>query len=470
MKRTVDGDCFPTFRRLGRRLLGMRGGLLRAAKRTAKVLVVFLIVLAIVHGIATFITGRKLEADIRSLKAKGELPSITELVGPKIPDSENAALVYAKAFKLIPGPQTNRPDYDQLWRFADAEKRKADPESWDRARVVVRKYEKALLIAERAASMEKCRFPVKWEDGILATFTHYAPVRQLAQLANASGLIAARDGRMDDSVRWIALSLRISEAVKNEPILIGVLVRGAIIHMTCRSLQEAVQYGDLNDEQTARLSRLLAENDLRPHYRKALHGERATGLIAFEQIRKDPRLISEVMDLSAVHVNRPTSPRLVAAVLKPVLYADERFYLHHMGKIIADADRPTNGSDLAQLEEVHLLWAPVSSLLIPVFSRVKMAVHESLAETRICRTALALSSYERQHGEYPDSLALLSVSDVEMLEDPFSGKDLIYKRQAKGFVLYSIGPDMKDDGGQPLVDQLGEPPKGDIIWQLGVDR
>ena len=32
-------------------------------------------------------------------------------------------------------------------------------------------------------------------------------------------------------------------------------------------------------------------------------------------------------------------------------------------------------------------------------------------------------------------------------DDPFSGKALIYKPRAKGFVIYSIGPNMKDNGG-----------------------
>ena len=35
--------------------------------------------------------------------------------------------------------------------------------------------------------------------------------------------------------------------------------------------------------------------------------------------------------------------------------------------------------------------------------------------------------------------------------DPFSlGKPLLYRRNGSGYVLYSIGPDGKDDGGRPI--------------------
>jgi len=32
--------------------------------------------------------------------------------------------------------------------------------------------------------------------------------------------------------------------------------------------------------------------------------------------------------------------------------------------------------------------------------------------------------------------------------DLFSGKDFVYRRDGEEFTLYSIGPDLKDDGGK----------------------
>jgi hypothetical protein len=49
--------------------------------------------------------------------------------------------------------------------------------------------------------------------------------------------------------------------------------------------------------------------------------------------------------------------------------------------------------------------------------------------------------------------------------DPFTGQPLKLKPTAYGVVVYSVGPDGVDDGGQPLTDD--HPPKGDIRVRIG---
>ena len=63
--------------------------------------------------------------------------------------------------------------------------------------------------------------------------------------------------------------------------------------------------------------------------------------------------------------------------------------------------------------------------------------------------ALALKAYEAEHGTYPDSLASLELAGWKLPQDPFTGKALYYRREGQGFVIYSLGADMKDQGGQP---------------------
>ena len=44
-----------------------------------------------------------------------------------------------------------------------------------------------------------------------------------------------------------------------------------------------------------------------------------------------------------------------------------------------------------------------------------------------------------------------------VMVDPVTGRPLHYRRQANGFVLYSVGTDQEDDGG------TGDSPDGDIM-------
>lgn len=61
---------------------------------------------------------------------------------------------------------------------------------------------------------------------------------------------------------------------------------------------------------------------------------------------------------------------------------------------------------------------------------------------------LALQAWYAQYGEYPAKLDMLSVFlKAPLPRDPFTGQNLRYLRQGKGYILYSLGPDQQDQGG-----------------------
>ena len=110
------------------------------------------------------------------------------------------------------------------------------------------------------------------------------------------------------------------------------------------------------------------------------------------------------------------------------------------------------------------VYAVLSKTLSPVFARAsftRFRAEENLARTQVF---LALQAYKARYGGYPATMQeLKSKLGWKLPKDPFSEKDFIYKRQAKGFILYSVGPDMKDDGGRSLGDHVEIDSKGDIV-------
>ncbi len=69
--------------------------------------------------------------------------------------------------------------------------------------------------------------------------------------------------------------------------------------------------------------------------------------------------------------------------------------------------------------------------------------------------------YKNKYGEYVNSLNQLTPEILPTISlDPFTGKDYIYKRKDKGFIVYSVGEDLKDDGGIG-----GKRLKSDIVWE-----
>ncbi|HEY9839145.1 MAG TPA: hypothetical protein V6D23_01720, partial [Candidatus Obscuribacterales bacterium] len=61
---------------------------------------------------------------------------------------------------------------------------------------------------------------------------------------------------------------------------------------------------------------------------------------------------------------------------------------------------------------------------------------------------LALQAYAASHGGYPAQLQALVPTWLPALpEDPYTGRPFVYRRDANGFQLYSVGENQRDDGG-----------------------
>lgn len=80
---------------------------------------------------------------------------------------------------------------------------------------------------------------------------------------------------------------------------------------------------------------------------------------------------------------------------------------------------------------------------------LEKAADQTQASFRLLICGLALRSYSVENAQPPEKLGDL-VPDYlrEVPLDPFSGKPLVYRREAAKYVLYSVGPDSQDDGGQ----------------------
>ena len=107
------------------------------------------------------------------------------------------------------------------------------------------------------------------------------------------------------------------------------------------------------------------------------------------------------------------------------------------------------------------------------FSRMMLPFPESLLNTKaqyeaflqVTRVGLALKRYKNANGVYPDTLAYLTPSFLDRLpKDPCSGNSLLYRKEGKGFLLYSVGSDLQDNQGAQLNRKFPSAPY-DIVWK-----
>ena len=88
-------------------------------------------------------------------------------------------------------------------------------------------------------------------------------------------------------------------------------------------------------------------------------------------------------------------------------------------------------------------------LLTPALNAVIKAEERGNVNSDLSQLALALGAYHSDRGDYPARLADLAPKYIaEVPKDRFAAADLIYRLEGKGYILYSVGYNGKDDGGK----------------------
>jgi len=93
----------------------------------------------------------------------------------------------------------------------------------------------------------------------------------------------------------------------------------------------------------------------------------------------------------------------------------------------------------------------LAAILLPVYhGPFRFAYHD--AQNALLTVSLALRAYYLEHRAYPASLAGLAPSYLKRIpDDPFAlAGPPRYRRAGATYLLYSIGPNSKDDGGTPV--------------------
>jgi hypothetical protein len=94
-----------------------------------------------------------------------------------------------------------------------------------------------------------------------------------------------------------------------------------------------------------------------------------------------------------------------------------------------------DGRDVVKALDGEAASLPMlSALLVPALSRSWESMIKLEAQVATAKAGIALLEHHAKHGTWPESVQEL---------DPFTGKPLLFRDG----VVYSVGPDGKDDGG-----------------------
>lgn len=132
--------------------------------------------------------------------------------------------------------------------------------------------------------------------------------------------------------------------------------------------------------------------------------------------------------------------------ISPRLASREVFsYYQHRG---AELDKP-----LLKQKPPSRPIHPTNIQFVNDFDYLNRRDKLALAQLRLIGCAAAVRAIKLKTGRYPKTLQEAGVQDLNV--DPFTGGVFIYKvNPAQGFLLYSVGADGKDNGGERLDDSM----------------
>jgi len=136
-------------------------------------------------------------------------------------------------------------------------------------------------------------------------------------------------------------------------------------------------------------------------------------------------------------------------------------YFERFAEILAETPWDLRDVAIDELEwnEEVCITPLMLKITTPAYRRVSQIAWRMKTGRQALLTVLAIMCYEKEKGQYPASLDELVEAGYlkELPMDPYSDGPLIYRRTDGGFLLYSFGINLTDDGGKLGLNSRGTP-------------
>ena len=440
--------------------------------RLVKILAGLLVALLVLHSLLLVASGLALRNARAEFRAAGRPMAPAEIIPKAVPPSENAAPLYASAFalldsKTVAGKKLSTYAVDLGREFSmdpdSDEKRIAFEQALANETVV-----QALDLIRQATARPRCNFDLPYDQGALMLVPHVNGLLSAGRILSSAILLETRRG--DDQNAWQSLFqfLRMADALRDEPVLISALVRISMLQSALASARLVAEAFPPDDETRERLERLIAAADHLHPVLLAFDGERLFfGDWIFDH-NNAHRLIQNVLGVGGPGLK----PRYLAWLLsyRPSRQFQHAAYLRIVKQSADDLARPLGDSPPAPESDPSMQdrwYGGILYAFAPSYFRARVVTLRLQAHARITQTGLALLRHKAAYGAYPAALAEIDPQFLpEIPLDPFTGKPLVYRPEADGFVLYSLGENLADDGGAEESADNKKSKAFDVVWRM----
>jgi hypothetical protein len=321
----------------------------------------------------------------------------------------------------------------------------------------------------------------------------FLPMRTAAQWLSADAIGALHAAERDRALKDLHALVQLTEFGKEDSMLVAQMIRVAISGLGLSVTWEALQDANWAEPELAAMQRDWERVDLLKALETGFLGARAFGEAGFADIRENgaqwgiQRMLRQQSTPSGMESLENT---LVAFAWKMSAQEDELMVFRsyqtaldsmrdlqkdkswlevqaRQQRLIAEIDKLVGES--MGLRKYQFLF---SAAIIPNVLKASQTVVKNETQRRLTVVAIALKRFELVHHRLPASLPELAPEFLAAVSiDPMSGQPLRYRLNADGsFVLYSVGEDGRDDGGDPNppqpVSQFDLWSARDAVWPM----
>jgi len=416
---------------------------------------------------------------------------------PSPPKGENGARAFLQAARQLRSNSvlvTNPPPRMQLTPSGRAVIGFRE-EEWVEYKCTNRWSEIAADVEQNEATLQLIRAalakPVFDNDVVLtsggnAVFVHLTPPKTASQWFAVQAQLCLYQGHNKEALENLVAECRLTRVLEQDHILISELVRIAIASIARTALWEALQADGWTDANLAQLSEIWQSTTFATNMIHDLEGELIFGLNEYDSMRKsNSNAVNVIYGMQTFappdDSDRPWWERAMrllpggahgANFVKEQIYCrlwrlawldqDELRYLRFMEGLLDTAHRAESEKSLSAIEPDLLrivepetrtsfynnLRYPQNSSFSALANSLKRAMRAE-TERSLVLTAISLKRYALRSGKSPATLQSLVPGFLASVPiDYMDGLPIRYRLEPnKTSILYSVGEDYKDDGG-----------------------
>jgi hypothetical protein len=347
-------------------------------------------------------------------------------------------------------------------------------------------------LAEVRASLREPAPDLGPRKGLLrgpVAVNNYVAIRTAALWLMGASLAELHRGRREAALQNLEALASLARVDRDEYTVVSQMIRSAVTSLGTATTWEALQLPDWTEPELARLQCAWESIDLLEGLENALVAERASGVELWSKLRQS----SGSQMRSALYPGGGGASGLEAfaedCLLLPAyrmtsINEDELFRLQSIQAAVTALrsvrlgqawNESKAGLDAAVAEARRLSSSPMrlrywfSTMTVPNCQRASDIGVRVETEKRMTVVAIAVKRYQVRHSKSPASLAELVPEFLTTVPlDCLSGRPFRYRPRADGqFLLYSVGEDGRDDGGDATpaaTGKLGLWEGRDAVW------